>query len=111
MFREIGFTTKMYFSFRLRSKKFKKMLKSFRSKILSLIEDYYCFSVVAVNTSAMIAISIFMKVIYKRKVPNAKRPQSKIWVNVPLLLKFSKSNSPSERRYMCMTALTASLSK
>ena len=77
MFNEIGFTTKMYFSFRLRSKKFKKMLKSFRSRILSLIEDYYSFSVVAVNTSAMIAISIFIINICVKKVERMKKMKTR----------------------------------
>ena len=59
----------------------------------------------------MIAMSIFMKVIYRMKVPNMKMTHSIMLLMVPLSPKFSKSNSPSESKYICINEFQISLSK
>ena len=59
----------------------------------------------------MIAMSIFMKVIYRMKVPNMKMAHSIMLLRVPLSPKFSKSNSPRESKYICINEFQKSSSK
>ena len=48
----------------------------------------------------MIATSMFMNVICSRKVPKTKKIHKIALLTLPLTPKFSKSNSPSESKYV-----------
>jgi len=52
--------------------------------ILSVSEDYYFLSVTALNTSPMIAISMFMKVIWSKNVPKMKVAHKTVLLMAPL---------------------------
>ena len=68
----------------MRWKRSRNPLKSFSSMILSVSEDYYFLSVTALNTSPMIAISMFMKVIWSRNVPKIKVAHKTVLLMAPL---------------------------
>ena len=68
----------------MRWKRSRNSLKSFSSMILSVSEDYYFLSVTALNTSPMIAISMFMKVIWSKNVPKMKVAHKTVLLMAPL---------------------------